>query len=121
MSSISGNFFFPLTRNIFKNLRHKICVCRRWKRMAEGMEAMNQKFPVPRNYTEILCRVETVAKSHCPFLFLLIPRVHVRIPTSTLRDLSRSPPGSESLLKCFHHAVDADSPLFREPGSSARG
>ena len=61
MSSISGRFFFPLTRNIFENLRHKICVCRRWKGMAEAMEAMNQKFPVPRNYTEILYRVETVA------------------------------------------------------------
>jgi len=61
MSPISGNIFPPRTRNIFKNLRHKICVRRRWKGMAEGMEAMNQKFPVPRNYTEILCRVETVA------------------------------------------------------------
>ena len=28
--------------------------------MAEAMEAMNQKFPVPRNCMEILCLVEII-------------------------------------------------------------
>lgn len=28
--------------------------------MEEEMEAMNQKFPVPRNYMEILCLVEII-------------------------------------------------------------
>ena len=37
-------------------------------------------------------------------------------PVSTLRELFRSPPGPESLLKCFRHAVDAD--FSGSPGST---